>query len=245
MTIELTFLGGCGFRLRTAHTCLLIDPYWGGAPREGIDRRQPPPFPAHHLFDAHFVLSTHAHLDHCDPALLKLLHDHSEAQFLGPPSSVAVMTTAGLAPQRIVTVNAAETLSFGEFDGYADKGNDPLEPQAVTFHLTHGDTTIFHSGDSLYADLYKRTGDNQKVDVALLNFGDQLYMSAEDVLQAARDLNCRVCIPMHWDLWEQFYRSPEELATGSDTSFTIWPLNPGETLLVLKDSNKKLGIMPQ
>jgi len=243
MTTELTFLGGSGFRFRSEDTCLLVDPYWGGAPRKGIDRRQEPPFPVQDLYDSQYVLSTHAHLDHCDPRLLRLLHDNTLSQFIGPRSSVEVMTAAGLTEQRIVTAEAGDSFSLGDFSVVAGPGNDPLEPQAVTFHITHADITIFHSGDSLYSDLYKRASEQFPVDVALLNYGRELYMAADDVIRAAQDLGCRICIPMHWDLWEQFYEPPDAL-TGqySKAPFKIVTLWSGDSIRLSKSKQGEFNI---
>ena len=158
------------------------------------------------------VLSTHAHTDHCDEATLRAFAENTEAVFMGPRSSVEKMRGRGIAPERIDTVQAGDTRRVGAFEIMALRASDPHEKEAATFLLEGGGATVFHSGDSHYSDIYEEIGGDRRIDVALLDFGKDIYMDADEVIRAALDLGAKVLVPMHWDIWKPYAACPCGLA---------------------------------
>jgi len=209
--IGLWALGGASFAVKAGETLVYIDPYLGGSVGDILRLIAIPIDPAR-VEHADAVLSTHAHTDHCDEATLRAFEGNTKALFMGPRSSAEKMRGWGIAPERIDTVQAGDTRRVGALGITALRASDPHEKEAVTFLVEGGGVTVFHSGDSHYSDIYGEVGAAHEIDVALLDFGKEIYMDADGVIQAALDLGAKVLVPMHWDIWKPFASCPCGLA---------------------------------
>jgi len=74
---------------------------------------------------------------------------------------------------------------------------------------------ILHSGDTWYFRGFGEIGQKYKVDVALLNYGKQIptpqkpyYMNSQKLVLAAKDLQAKIVVPMHWNLWIETREDP-------------------------------------
>ncbi|MCU0512991.1 MAG: MBL fold metallo-hydrolase [Anaerolineae bacterium] len=200
-------LGGPGFALRTRTALLWIDPYFGGTPPDapaGLHRALAIPIDPTLIRRADAVLSTHAHIDHCHDATLLPLSQHTGARFIGPATSAAVMRAAGIAPERIDQVAAGDRLVVGDAEIITCGAHDPAEAGAVSFIIRSGGCTLFFAGDTQDTPLLEAVGASYTIDLALLAYGEPWYLSAENLLQAARRLRPRRLLPFHWDIWRGF-----------------------------------------
>jgi L-ascorbate 6-phosphate lactonase len=214
-------LSGAGFVIRSGDDVVYIDP-WLVPPdaTRTTHRIYPPPFPPNAVKKADVVLSTHEHEDHCNVETLLGLNGAAGAKLVGPSSSAKKALAGGFPSSDIVTLHPGENYFVSpSFEVVAFEGRDPYEPEALMYLMKTPRGNILHSGDTSYFDGFKKVGAEYRVDLALLNFGKQIptpekpyYMDAGKLSQAARDLNAKVVVPMHWNLWVETREDPEPVA---------------------------------
>ena len=91
--------------------------------------------------------------------------------------------------------------------------NDYFDADAVSYVLQSGGITAFDGGDTLYYSGFIKVGKRFEIDVALLNFarnpaGEIYYMNHAHVARTAEELNAKMVIPKHYDLWAEFMDDP-------------------------------------
>ena len=96
-----------------------------------------------------------------------------------------------------------------------------MDDKAVNYLLRTPGGNIYHSGDSHYSIYFAKHGkDIAKeyggVDVAFGSFGCnpvgmQDKMEASDIIRMAEALQCKVVIPIHWDVWTNFEADLREI----------------------------------
>ena len=70
--------------------------------------------------------------------------------------------------------------------------------------------TIYHSGDTaLFSDM-KLIGDRHPIDLAFLPIGDNYTMGPEDAAYAAKLLNAKTIVPMHYNTFPVIEQDPQE-----------------------------------
>jgi L-ascorbate 6-phosphate lactonase len=99
-------LGQSGFRFDFGGEIFYIDPYLSDSVQrlEGdqMARLMPAPMSPADVTDADWVLTTHAHFDHCDPGTLPAIAAASpQARFMGPATTRRVMVDCGIPETRI------------------------------------------------------------------------------------------------------------------------------------------------
>ena len=179
----LEWLGHAGFRIRSGGKTIYIDPYRtaGGPP-------------------ADVILITHDHFDHFSPEDIGRLTEKG-TQVIAPPTvteqlggsaiSITPLQTIELPRLDVTAVAAYNTNKIGS-DG------KPFHPQAagwVGYLLNLEGRTIYHSGDTdVIPEMDQATG----VDVALLPVSGTYVMTPAEAAEAARRIQPKVAIPMHW-----------------------------------------------
>jgi L-ascorbate 6-phosphate lactonase len=199
-------LGGPSFVYRTQATTIWIDPYFGGTPAgllpEGIYRTIAIPIDPTAIRRADAVISTHAHEDHCHEPSVSPIVANTGARCLAPASSVAVMSTWSKPPD-YAEVSVGDTVRVGDVAVRVHGAHDPLEPGAVSFVLEAGGTSLFVGGDTRSGEALEKVAEEHALDHALLAFGGDWYMDAEEVLDAATVLRPKTLIPFHWEVWRR------------------------------------------
>ena len=81
-----------------------------------------------------------------------------------------------------------------------------MDERAVNYVIKTPGGSIYHSGDSHFSNGYYRHGKQHQIDVALVSYGDNGpgitdKLTASDTLRIGRDLDAKVLIPIHWDMW--------------------------------------------
>ncbi len=184
---SLEWLGHSGFRIRVGRAVVYIDPY-----RVSLD--SPP---------ADLILITHAHYDHFSPQDLERL-SASGTRLVGPAAvaervsgqvhSIAPGETLEDELVRGLHISAVAAYNTSKRDG---EGNPfhPREAGWVGYELTVRGERLYHSGDT---DVIPEMDGVTGVDVALLPVSGVYVMTPQEAAEAARRIQPRVAVPMHW-----------------------------------------------
>lgn len=143
----------------TAGTIVQVDPYFPSErPADRFIHAAPPLDETTLRTD--FVLLTHNHRDHTWPeSLLKIHRSFSHCRFIGPVESMANLAEQGVPVDRLLTVNAGDTVVAGSMTAHVVYAKPPqgapedgIQPPDVT-HLGYvvqtGDVRIYISGDPI------------------------------------------------------------------------------------------------
>lgn len=178
------WLGHAGFRIRAGRHVIYIDPYRvsGGPP-------------------ADLILVTHGHYDHFSPTDVERLAGE-ETLLVAPPAVaervggrvVSVRPGDVVEPLRGVEVRAVAAYNTSK------RGSDgqlfhPREAGWVGYDVNVAGERLYHAGDT---DVIPEMDEVAGVDVALLPVSGTYVMTAAEAAEAARRLQPRVAIPMHW-----------------------------------------------
>jgi L-ascorbate metabolism protein UlaG (beta-lactamase superfamily) len=182
----LDWLGHSGFRIRARGATIYIDPY------------RAPDGP-----QADLILVTHGHYDHYSPQDVERLSH--EGTWLVAPAAVAERArgkVASIAPGEDLELEAAAGVEVAAVAAYNTSKRDregrlfhPREAGWVGFHLNVRGERLYHSGDT---DVIPEMDDVVGVDVALLPVSGTYVMTAGEAAEAARRIQPRVAVPMHW-----------------------------------------------
>ncbi len=180
------WLGHSGFRLTTRHATIYIDPYRVPAgPR------------------ADLILVTHGHYDHFSPQDVERLSD--EDTLIVAPAAVAERArgrVASIAPGEELDLDPLDGVSVAALAAYNTSKRDregrlfhPREAGCVGFELNVRGQRVYHSGDT---DVIPEMDAVVGVDVALLPVSGTYVMTADEAVEAARRIQPRIAVPMHW-----------------------------------------------
>jgi len=172
---KIHWLGHDGFRIDTA-AVIYIDPYQ-------IKSTVP----------ADIILVSHDHFDHCSPDDIKKIQTQNTV-IITDKASAAKLSGA------IRIVQPGDTLSVQGIEVEivpAYNTNKQFHPKAdgkLGFILTVDDVRIYHAGDTDFIPEMK----NIKTDIALLPVSGTYVMTADEAVQAARAINPKIAVPMHY-----------------------------------------------
>ena len=180
------WLGHSGFRIHAPGGVIYIDPYRvGDAPK------------------ADLILITHGHYDHFSPQDVERL-SHRDTWLVGP-AAVAERVNGqvlSIAPGEAVAHELLRGVGVAAVAAYNTSKRDPdgkvFHPRDagwVGYELNVWGERLYHSGDTdVIPEMDRVTG----VDVALLPVSGIYVMTAHEAAEAARRIQPRVAVPMHW-----------------------------------------------
>ena len=180
------WLGHSGFRVRAGEAVVYIDPYRvaGGPP-------------------ADLILITHGHYDHFSPQDIERLSD--ERTCLVGPHAVAERVAGhvvAVAPGQVIDdeiVRGVEVRAVAAYNTSKRDANGelfhPRDAGMVGYELGVRGERLYHSGDT---DVIPEMDSVTGVDVALLPVSGVYVMTAGEAAEAARRIQPRVAVPMHW-----------------------------------------------
>ena len=184
-TVE--WLGHSGFRVRAGRTTIYIDPYRVADAATRAD----------------LILVTHGHYDHFSPRDIQALSDATTR--LIAPAAVAERVggrVVSIAPGEVVELEHADGVSVRAVAAYnTSKRNaegtafHPREAGWVGYDLNIRGERLYHAGDT---DVIPEMDQVAGVDVALLPVSGVYVMTAEEAAEAARRIQPRLAVPMHW-----------------------------------------------
>jgi L-ascorbate metabolism protein UlaG (beta-lactamase superfamily) len=187
--LKATFLGQSGWLLDTGSDRIAIDPWLTGNPK-AVGRADD--------LRCNYLLLTHAHDDHiADAAAIARRNDalvittHEIAADLGGKG----LRTHGM------HIGGTHAFPFGKLRVTAAlHGSGIAGGFPCGFLIETAGRKVYHAGDTaLYGDmrlLHELWG---PVDLALLPIGGNFTMDADDALVAARWIQPRLVVPMHYD----------------------------------------------
>jgi L-ascorbate metabolism protein UlaG (beta-lactamase superfamily) len=184
---SIDWLGHSGFRIRVGRSVIYIDPY-------RVASGSPP---------ADLILITHGHYDHFSPQDVERLSTRST--WLVGPAAVAERMSGqvhSIAPGELLDdelvrgVHVAAVAAYNTSKRNAE-GNvfHPREAGWVGYELNLRGQRLYHSGDT---DVIPEMDGVTGVDVALLPVSGTYVMTAQEAAEAARRIQPRVAVPMHW-----------------------------------------------
>jgi L-ascorbate metabolism protein UlaG (beta-lactamase superfamily) len=184
---SVAWLGHAGFRVEAGGATIYIDPY-----------RVPATAPK-----ADAILITHGHYDHFSPQDVERL-SHGRT-WLVAPAAVAERATGrvvSIAPGEAVELEHLHGVDVAAVAAYNTSKRDsdgrafhPREAGWVGFDLNVRGERLYHSGDT---DVIPEMDTVVGVDVALLPVCGTYVMTAGEAAEAARRIQPRVAVPMHW-----------------------------------------------
>lgn len=98
----------------------------------------------------------------------------------------------------------------------AGKMPQDMSKIAVNYLIQTSGGNLYDAGDSHMSNTFTKHGNENKIDVALCAYGDNPRgvtdkLDDSQVLRMAEDLNTKVVIPMHYDIWDNFYADPKDI----------------------------------
>ena len=220
---RLWWFGGPSYAIKTPRSIVYVDPFHSDTRADdpqGFIRAIPNYFFPDTVTRADLVLSTHDHIDHCDPATLKPIYANTTARFAAAPSSATLMAEWGFAPERVQVMPPGTSLTMGDVTLTSYPSRDWEDKGAVTFVLDANGRDIFIGGDTLYLDALEVIGRERSIDVAIFALGrnrpdiipDQVYATPAELARAAKAVGARRVLPIHWEIWREWVEDPRTVA---------------------------------
>jgi L-ascorbate 6-phosphate lactonase len=225
-SLALWWLGQSGFIIKSPQgKVILLDPYLSNSceplgRQAGFDfaRRAPAPFSAVDLAGADLYAVTHTHQDHLDPDTLAAYRKSSpDGRFLGPPEAVEKLTGLGVPSEHIemiwpnkshivgdLTIRAAFAIPFGP---------DDLTHVGYLVRVENG-PTVYFTGDTAYHEILSLGAAPHKPDVLVVAINPAFRnLGPAEAARLARELDVKVAIPCHHDLFADNCQPPQMLHT--------------------------------
>jgi L-ascorbate metabolism protein UlaG (beta-lactamase superfamily) len=226
---EVTWWGHAAWIIKTpAGTTIAIDP-WLQNPKAPADAKWP------EALDA--ILVSHAHGDHVGNTIdlakktgAKILGSYELANLLGDASLGG--NIGGTVVIKDVTVHYVEAVHSS---GYSADGKPPFQDGGVAMgfiiEIKDG-PTLYHAGDTgLFQDM-SLIGSVYKPQYAMLPIGGHFTMDPALAAKAAKMLNVKTVIPMHFGTFPVLTGTPDELRAAlkkEAPSAKVLEFKPGET----------------
>ena len=213
---RITWLGHSTYVLQVDGKTILVDPIIIGniSPVSFFGKPYPieHPYTIDDLPSVDYVLITHDHYDHLSYKTVVALKDKVKHFYtsLGVGSHLEYW---GIPAEKITELDWDESANIADsmkiiaqparhFSGRGFTRNQTLWS---SFVLKTKDKNIYLGGDSGYDDHFKKIGETYgPFDIAILECGQYnpawgyIHMQPEEVATAAKDLNTKVLLPVHW-----------------------------------------------
>lgn len=222
--LPLQLLGQSGCRIGVPGCTIYLDPYLSHSVEklDGADLKRllPIPLQPEEVTDAAWVLLTHDHLDHCDPHTLPELAKASPtAQFMGPPTVLAMLLEWGISAGRLHPAEERWLQLAPQLQVHAVPAAHPEISRdqdgalaCVGYVLEHEGRRIYLAGDtSVRQELIDAVQALSPIRSAVLPVNEHNFfrgrrgiignMSVREALQLAEELGVEELIPVHWDMF--------------------------------------------
>lgn len=207
--VKLRYLGHSAFEMTGKNGIkVLADPFISQNPSCPLSIKD---------LDPDIICITHAHIDHLGDAVelarrsnSYVITNYEISKFLKRNGINAIGLNYGASINfeglEIRMLNALHSSSF-DFDENLPYGGNP-----GSFLIDYkDDAKIFHAGDTgLFSDMRFVVGDIYKPDIALLPIGDIFTMGIDEAAIAAKWINPKIVVPMHYNSFPAIKQNPEE-----------------------------------
>ncbi len=212
--ITLWWLGQSGFLIKSPQGKLIaVDPYLTNSCKAigdefgfNMDRMVPPPLPPTDLVDVDLYAMTHSHGDHLDPETLAGYRAAGgEGPYLVPAETVEKLKQLGVPDDQIVMTWPNKVHRVGDLSIRATFAI-PLGADDLT-HVGYlvgveGGASVYMTGDTAYHEILADGAAPHRPHIlaAVIN-GAFRNLSPAEAARLARQLDVRVAIPCHYDLF--------------------------------------------
>lgn len=255
---EFIWIGHSSFLVRMDSLNILIDPMFSEVPAPanflgGSRFTKEIPFTLDRLDRVDVVLISHDHYDHLDYPSIQALSQKTK-QFLVPLGIGAHLERWGVAKEKIQELDWWEEHRFEEIQ-FAFTPAQHFSGRALNdrFHTLWGSWVIagpkdriFFSGDSGYAPHFKQIGEQYgPFDISFMEAGQynklwpDVHMFPDQTYQAAKDINAKAVMPIHWaafSLSTHPWQEPAERLQSNAESDTLKVIIPQIGEIVRLDS---------
>lgn len=218
--MEIRFLGHACFLLDDGENKVLIDPFLTGNGLAAASADE---------VESDFIFVTHGHGDHVGDAV-------AIAKRTGAPVCCSVDLARELFEPAGVNVQVGNMggripMPFGSAKFFqAIHGSGVPGCLACGFIFEMDGKKIYHAGDTaLMADMALLA--EEEIDVALLPIGDFYTMGPSDALRAAKMINAKLVIPMHYNTFPHISQDAQTFVDSVEAAgFRACVLQPGERI---------------
>lgn len=208
-----------------AGTVVALDPYLSNSCQplgaEGglnMDRQVPPPLQPASLAGIDLYVLTHSHQDHLDPETLSAYRQSGgHGPYLAPAETVEKLHSLGVPPSETRLVWPNKTHTVGDMTLRATFAipfaGDDLTHVGYLLFIDDG-PTVYFTGDTAYHEILSLSVGPHRPDimVTVIN-GAFRNMGPAEAAHLAKQLNPKVVIPCHHDLFLDNCQPPQMLRT--------------------------------
>ncbi len=224
-SFDIWWLGQSGFLIQWNGKCLLLDPYLSDSLTKKYANTDKPHVRLSELVIEpqlldfiDIVTSSHNHTDHLDAdTLIPILGRNPDIKFIIPEANRSFVADRVKCNSAFpIGLNDKEKVSWNDFTFYGmPAAHNSIErdeggrSKFMGYVVQFGKFKVYHSGDTLWFDDMVELLNAHRIDVALLpiNGNDPARgvagnLNAEEAARLGRDINARLVIPHHYDLFE-------------------------------------------
>ncbi len=225
-SITLWWLGQAGFILKSPQGRLVVvDPYLTNSCKAigeeagiNMDRLVAPPLAPAGLAEVDLYALTHSHGDHLDPETVAGYRAAGgRGPFLAPPETVERLEQSGVPAEQIVMTWPNKVYRVGDVWVRATVaiplGADDLTHVGYVIGVDGG-PSVYLTGDTAYEDILAAAAAPNRPDIliAVIN-GAFRNLSPAEAARLARELDVRLAIPCHYDLFPDNSLPPQLFRT--------------------------------
>jgi L-ascorbate metabolism protein UlaG (beta-lactamase superfamily) len=218
--LRVTWLGHSTSLLEIDGHRVLIDPMWSERasplPLVGPRRFYPSPLPIDQIPSFDFVLLSHDHADHLDPAAIRTLGARG-ARFIAPLGVGARLEAWGVSARSIEELDwwdsigvAGLTLTATPARHFSGRSlNDRDRTLWAGWSIAGSSHRVYYSGDSALDDAFVEVGERLgPFDLTMIEVGaydalwPDVHLGPEQAVRAHRLARGDVMLPVHWGLFD-------------------------------------------
>lgn len=229
--VKVTYLGHAAFKIVSPKGVVIyIDPFLSGNPKTPGEMKT--------VEKADLILVTHGHGDHVGDTLS--IAEKTHAKIVAMPELGRYLTKKGA--KNVIGMNKGGTFTFQGIamtmvhalhSSSVTEGDQVIytgDPAGFIIRFENG-FSVYHAGDTeVFSDM-KIYRDIYQPDLSLLPIGGHFTMDPREATYAAKLLNSKYVIPMHYGTFPVLTGTPEEfLKLMKEVPQTgVLVLKPGET----------------
>jgi len=227
--VEIHFHGHSCVQITHEGHSLIIDPFLSGNP-QAVTRPEE--------IRAQYILLTHGHQDHIQDAVA--LAKQNDATIVATYELANYLGWQGVKTMAL-NLGGSAAFPFGRVkmtNAFHSSGVVLDEVRQIVymgmpggFLITIGGKTIYHAGDTgLFGDM-KLIGELNQVDAAFLPIGDVFTMGPDDALIAAKWVNARFVVPIHYNTFPPIQQDGDAfVAKLAEAGIEGKAMKPGEVI---------------